>query len=107
VAEIFAFSKIKGGHLKVLSGEELAKRSIPAVRKKGVEAHNADITYFFIEKSGQLDLQRLTYSRHKGTNLLKVAAVTTTDGRFEGNAFSMFCYKEIKKKQIVKNFFVT
>ena len=45
--------------------------------------HNSDVTYFYIQKPKDFDLQRDTYSSHKKRNLVKVGAITTTDGTFE------------------------
>eukprot|EP00733_Pompholyxophrys_punicea_P000730 Pompholyxophrys_punicea_v1_NODE_253_length_2527_cov_28.889608.p1 type:complete len:237 gc:universal NODE_253_length_2527_cov_28.889608:1735-2445(+) len=45
-----------------------------------IEIFNVDITYFYLEKPLHIGLQKLTYCNYKARNLLKFAAVTTTDG---------------------------
>jgi len=60
----------------------LNERTHPFVRERhpNEEVHNADVTYFYVTKSGDLDYQRKTYSHHKGRNLVKMAVATTMDG---------------------------
>jgi len=84
IAEYVAYKNHKS--LRILHGKELEEKTPKWVlsRHPETEVHNTDATYFEIQKSQNLNLQRETYSSYKGYNLLKVVAITTTDGTFEG-----------------------
>jgi len=87
ISQIMAANTIS--QIRVLHGDELLARTPQYVQEANpqTEVHNTDATYFYIQKAQNMTLQRDTFSTHKGRNLLKSIAITTTDGCFEALSF--------------------